>query len=599
MPPLLTDILSEYRLIIIVRQEIIKSRNMSIYAHMLKGNSMTDRSCFGCVKHNELMSLRAAVKRLENGREIKHLSDSLDKANSRISQLIEKNEHLRKEIQSSEEEIRFLKADLDNELNRSEYLADVNLKLSSRIEEFTAFDSGIFYKRTEAVVDRLNKTVNDLLAENEELMGQVRKLKSQITKDSTNSSIPSSQRPNHITPPNNREKTGRNPGGQKGHEGHLRKKLPPTEIHKLTAPEGVDNNPDYYKTGRTIIKQLIRVSLKLEVIQYEADEYRNHRTRKKVHAAFPEGIVNDVEYDPGVCALISLLHSHGNMSYDKIGEILSELSDGMLKPSKGMMADLEKKFSEKSEEDRKEIYNRMLAYPYMHIDGTTVRINGKNGQTLIETSPAGTLLFHTGVKGDEAVKGTPMEEYNGVAVHDGESTFFHYGYRHQGCLIHEERYLKGSMDNEPHLTWASFMREYLQELIHFVKEEKANGRESLTKEEIKFFEKQYDEILRLAEKEYTEHPPNRKYYINGYNTMKRLENRRDSYLHFLHDLSIPYQNNPAELVARKEKMHSKQSGGYRSAEYAQYHCDVLSVIESNKVMGTGRYSTLLDVFKRR
>ncbi len=570
---------------------------MYIVVHYMA--AMNRDSCFGCVKHNELMSLRSAVKRFEDGSQFRILSEERDRAVRKYEKcdkqrlaLAEENKQLKTEKRSLISSEKSVQARYDRLLSAYENLSD-------SFDEQADLQSSECFERIEKVVNDLNKVIITYTAQLCEAHALIRKLRSQLTKDSTNSSIPSSQRPNHITPPNNREKTGRRPGGQKGHEGHPRKKLPPTEIHKLTAPEGVDNNPDYYKTGGTIVKQLIRVSLKLEVIQYEADEYRNHKTRKKVHAAFPEGIVNDVEYDPGVCALISLLHSHGNMSYDKIGEILSELSDGMLKPSKGMMADLEKKFSERTEEDRKEIYNRMLAYPYMHIDGTTVRINGKNGQTLIETSPAGTLLFHTGIKGDEAVKGTPMEEYDGVAVHDGESTFFHYGHRHQGCLIHEERYLKGSMDNEPHLTWASLMREYMQALIHFVKEEKANGRESLAREEIKFFEKQYDEILRLAEREYIAHPPNRKYYINGYNTMKRLENRRNSYLHFLHDLSIPYQNNPAELVARKEKMHSKQSGGYRSAEYAQYHCDVLSVMESNKALGTGRYSSLLDVYKRR
>jgi hypothetical protein len=287
------------------------------------------------------------------------------------------------------------------------------------------------------------------------------------------------------------------------------------------------------------------------------------------------------------------------MSYDKIIEVISELTDGKLTPSKGMIADLEKKFSKRSEEDRKQIFNRMLVYPYMHIDGTTVRVNGKNGQVLIETSPVGTLLYHTGIKGDKAVMGTAAEEYDGISIHDGESTFFHYGKEHQCCLVHELRYLKGSMDNEPHLTWASLMREYLQFLMHYINTAKEEGRKELTDQDKIVFEEQYDQILDLAEREYTEHPPNLKYYNDGYKTMKRLRKRKEQYLLFLSDLSIPCQNNPAELVARKVKMHSKQSGGYRSPIYSQYHCDVLSVMESNKALGIGRYTTLLDVYKRR
>ena len=555
--------------------------------------------CMNCRKQGELRSLRETVKRFEDGSQVKRIMSERDKAVRRYErlekkyiQLSEENRKLRNEnrsLKSSEEDLR-----LEYEGLLSAFEAQISFYSEQEI-----LQSDAFYERCESVVSFLNEAVISLVRENSEKDCIIQKLKAQITKDNTNSSIPSSQRPNHKTPPNNREKTGRKPGGQKGHTGHKRKKLEPTEpVHHLAPPACVVDNPEYYKTGKKIIKQLIRVSLKLEVIQYEADVYRHHKTRKKIHAAFPEGMVNEVEYDASVSALLSLLHSHGNMSYDKISEILSDLTGGKLRPSKGMMADLEKKFSLRSVTDRQQIFNRMLVYPYMHIDGTTVRVSGKNGQVLIETSPAGTLLYHTGVKGDEAVKGTPAEIYDGTAVHDGESTFFHYGNNHQGCLVHELRYLKGSMDNEPNLTWASLMREYLQFLMHYVSTEKRNGRNELSDEERTAFINQYDEILLLAEQEYEKHPPDRRYYVDGLNTMKRLKKRREHYLRFLSDLSIPYQNNPAELIARKEKMHSKQSGGYRSEAYSQYHCDVLSVLESNRAIGIGRYATLLEVLKR-
>ena len=555
--------------------------------------------CMNCRKQGELRSLRETVKRFEDGSQVKRIMSERDKAVRRYErlekkyiQLSEENRKLRNEnrsLKSSEEDLR-----LEYEGLLSAFEAQISFYSEQEI-----LQSDAFYERCESVVSFLNEAVISLVRENSEKDCIIQKLKAQITKDNTNSSIPSSQRPNHKTPPNNREKTGRKPGGQKGHTGHKRRKLEPTEpVHHLAPPACVVDNPEYYKTGKKIIKQLIRVSLKLEVIQYEADVYRHHKTRKKIHAAFPEGMVNEVEYDASVSALLSLLHSHGNMSYDKISEILSDLTGGKLRPSKGMMADLEKKFSLRSVTDRQQIFNRMLVYPYMHIDGTNVRVSGKNGQVLIETSPAGTLLYHTGVKGDEAVKGTPAEIYDGTAVHDGESTFFHYGNNHQGCLVHELRYLKGSMDNEPNLTWASLMREYLQFLMHYVSTEKRNGRNELSDEERTAFINQYDEILLLAEQEYEKHPPDRRYYVDGLNTMKRLKKRREHYLRFLSDLSIPYQNNPAELIARKEKMHSKQSGGYRSEAYSQYHCDVLSVLESNRAIGIGRYATLLEVLKR-
>jgi hypothetical protein len=551
-----------------------------------------------CRKQAELVSLRAAVMRFESGIEMKTILNERDKA-------LRKTESLEKQVRQLRDENKSLKHDNRSLSQSFKSLEERYERLLSAYEAYETFCDGqktfqtdSFFRRMESVISELNAEILSLMQDITEKAGLIRKLKAQITRDNTNSSIPSSQRPNHMTPPNNREKTGRKPGGQKGHIGHGRKKLEPTVTYKLPAPDDIAGDPDYYRTGRTITKQLIRISLNLEVIQYEADEYRNHKTRRKTHAVFPEGLNNEVEYDASVCALIALLHSHGNMSYDKISEILSDLTDGKLTPSKGMMADLEKKFSIKSVQERQQIFNRMLVYPYMHIDGTAVRVSGKNGQVLIETSPGGTLLYHTGVKGNESVKGTPAEKYDGTMVHDGEATFFNYGKEHQGCLVHELRYLKGSMDNEPHLSWASLMREFLQGLIHYVKEVKGQERTELTLEEIKSFEEQYEALLDLAEKEYTDHPPNKRYYIDGYNTMKRLKKHKEHYLHFLYDISIPNQNNPAELVARKVKMHSKQSGGYRSDLYSQYYCDLLSVIESNLTLGLSRYQTLLDVFEK-
>ena len=561
---------------------------------------MLDRSCCGCRKQSELNSLRAAVNRFENGKEYQTLTDERDKATQRYARCEERRRQLSEENRRLKTENRSLLASEESTRMRYERLLSVYETLQETFERQKAIESDEVFHRIEHVIDTLNDTVMHLLEQSEKDRGLIRKLKAQVTKDNTNSSIPSSQRPNHKTPANNREKTDRKPGAQKGHPGHRRKMLTPTgEPHLLPAPEEVLCDPEYYNTGKRIIKQLIRVSVHLEVDQYEADIYRHHKTRKKIHASFPEGLVNELEYDASVSALICLLHSHGNMSYDKIIEILSDLTDGRLKPSKGMIANLEKKFSEKSAGDRQQIFDRMLVYPYMHIDGTTVRVNGKNRQVLIETSPAGTLFYYTGVKGDESVKGTPIEEYDGTAVHDGERAFFHYGGSHQGCLVHELRYLKSSIDNEPELTWASHMREFLQFMIHYVKGVIQSGRKQLTAEEIEELENQYDAILSIAEEEYRIHPPDRRYYIEGYNTMKRLKKHRTAYLYFLRVLQIPYQNNPAEQAARKEKMHSKQSGGYRSPEYTQYHCDVLSVMESNKELGITRYSTLHDIFKRR
>ena len=542
-------------------------------------------ACMNCKRHGEILSLRAEVKRFENGVEYQKLTKELQKKNAEIercnviiARYIVLISQMKEKLTDREEQIRILT--VTNEC-KDDLLSSVDLH--------TVID-------LKTAVHQLQVQNTQLTEQVQQKDGMILKLLAQLNRDCTNSSKPSSQDPNHKIIHNNRPKTSRRPGGQPGHKGHRRKLHTPTSIVRLNPPEEVVDNPEYFKTGKIIAKQLIRASVLVEVIQYEAEEYQSHLTGKRKAAKFPLGINNEVEYDASVEVLATLLHSHGNVSYDKIKEILSDLTNGDLSLSKGKLSGLEKKFSKNTAEERKTIWNRMIQYPFMHIDGTTVRLNGSASNVIITTSPVGTLLFQRDHKGFEGVRGTPAEEYDHTLVHDGESTFFRYGTDHQLCLVHEMRYLIDSSENEPKLTWAGKMHALLQSSIHTANEARAAGKNKLDIWQILAIENQYKDIIQLAVKEYEENPPNMKYYPNGYNTMKRLSSNRAFYLRFLHNLSLPDTNNAAEGIARKEKMHSKQSGGYRSSDHIQYHCDVLSVIESKRE--SSRYQTLLSGLKK-
>lgn len=532
---------------------------------------MVDRGCFGCSKHVEVLKLRKEVAFLSDesvlNKKITQLSAKVDRLSVTNEKLYKENVELRKE-------------NLQLKKDNCQLIEDINdletYKINSFKEVITARDATI-----------------------EELKNKIMALEARINKDFENSSKPSSTDPNHKKIQNNREKTNRKPGGQPGHKGtYLKKKEPTSKVLLDTPKEVIDNGQDYVPTGKVITKQLVKAGFNVEVIEYEAVEYKNIKTGKKLHAAFPKDMVNDVTYDASVKAIASILHSHGNMSYDKVKEILCDLSNGMLDISKGTLANLEKEFSKKSKEEREKIIENMLNSDYIHIDGTTVRVNGKLEAILITTSPNGTILYQNEHKGYQGVEGTFIELYDKVLIHDGEATFFNYGKDHQGCLIHELRYLKGSMENEPELTWAGKMHDLLQKMIHEVNEAKRIGSTELPIETVKEFNKEYSSIINIGFNEYVGREKQLKYYNDGYNTLKRLNKRKSSYLYFLTHIDIPATNNEAELVARKAKMHTKQNGGCRNGEYAQYYCDTLSVIESNRLEGISRYQTLLNVFQK-
>ena len=411
----------------------------------------------------------------------------------------------------------------------------------------------------------------------EEETGKNLKLQAQLNRDYENSSIPSSKSKNHKKIANSREKSGKKPGGQPGHKGYCRKKQVPTEPPILLLPPSeVINDPDFKKTAKTIIKQHVAIRMMLDVKEYHADVYYNSKTGERTHAAFPEGIVDDVNYDGSIKAFLFLLNNDCCVSIDKSRKFLSDLTDGKLNISKGMINKLSREFSQKSETERKELFADMLVSPVMHIDCTNAKVNGKNAYVFVCASPDGKAVYSAcEKKGHEGVCGTVAQDYQGILVHDHEKTFYKYGSNHQECLAHVMRYLKDSMDNEPERVWNSQMRSLLQEMIHY--RNSLPERTECDETKIQEYEARYKKILEKAHEEY-EYIPANEYYKDGYNLYLRMEKYMLNHLLFLHDYRVPATNNEAERLLRNYKRKQMQAVSFRSSESINCLCDCMSML---------------------
>ena len=368
------------------------------------------------------------------------------------------------------------------------------------------------------------KELYEIKTELEDEKGKVLKLKAQINRDYENSSIPSSQKPNRKKITNNREKTGRKPGGQPGHKGHSRRTYTPTRIIEIPSIEE-QRHPDYKETGRIITKQLVNIRFILDVTEYRTPEYRFYNGQR-VHAPFPEGLVNEVTYGGSIKAFAFLLNNRCNVSIEKTSNFIAELTDGELKLSTGMISGLSKEFSMKTEPEQKKAFADMLLTPAIYTDFTAAKVNGINMAVLVCANDTGTIYFAKEHKGHEGVKDTPIQTCQGTLIHDHDKTFYSYGSGHQECLEHIRRYLKDSMTNEPNLKWNTQMRELINEMIHFKNSLAADDirtPDQIDLDKVKAFEDRYDDILNLAETEYEYEPPS-KYYPEGFNLYKRLGN---------------------------------------------------------------------------
>lgn len=416
-----------------------------------------------------------------------------------------------------------------------------------------------------------------LATELEDEKGKNLKLRAQNNRDYENSSFPSSKSTKNKKIVNSREKTGKKPGGQPGHQGHCRKKQVPTsEPIVLSAPQEVLDDPDFKKTSKTIVKQLVGIRLLLDVTEYRADVYYNSKTGERIHAAFPAGVVDDVNYDGSIKAFLFLLNNECCTSIDKSRKFLSDLTDGQLNISKGMINKLSKEFANKSDQERKTLFADMLLSPIMHTDCTNAKVNGKSAYVFICATPDGkALYFAREKKGHEGVKGTVVEEYQGTLVHDHESTFFNYGCDHQECLAHVLRYLKDSMGNESDRTWNKQMHSLIRKMIHY--RNNLPPETDCSMDKIVEFESRYREILHQAKEEYEYIPPN-KYYKEGYNLYLRMEKYMSNHLLFLHDYRIPTTNNEAERLLRGYKRKQVQAMSFRSQLSIDYLCQCMSML---------------------
>ena len=453
-------------------------------------------------------------------------------------------------------------------------------------------------RQRDEALDKLkekNRELYDTKVLLEESNEKQKGLIARINKNHKNSSKPSSTDPNHGKDNNGRKPTGRKPGGQPGHEHHGRKYLEPTQTFEVLAPDKYAKNPKFTPTGRYVRKQLIKLHMTTEIIEYYTMEYRNVETGQRVHGDLPHGLIDDVTYDGSVKAAAYLLTHDCNVGIRKAQTYLKEISQGRLNLSEGLICNLSKQFSKKTQEERDEIFLDLVGSPVMHSDFTFGRMNGKQTAVIICATPDGTVLYQgREKKGDEGVKGSPLEVFENTLVSDHESAIIKHGSKHQECLSHVERYGRSSVENEPELAWNKELLKWIPDNIHYWNLRDA-GTVAFDEKESERRIQELREILNKGKEEYEYVPPS-EYFTDGYNLNKRMYDDIESYVLFLRDPSVPPTNNLAERMGRKFKRKAHQVMSFRSQDGVNYFCDGLSIIESLRSKGQKIYNEVSDRF---
>ena len=448
------------------------------------------------------------------------------------------------------------------------------------------------------LVERINVLecrIKELEAENEALREDNERLKSIINNNSNNSSQPPSgdQKPSHkkANEYNGREKQGRKRGGQKGHVG---KSLSRAKVEELISSGKVEH-------------QIIEVDKPQDgsgeyISKYECDlktvavvrEYRYYRNEKGIYN-IPQEHRPDVRYGNDLRALAVAFYNIGVMSNERIKDLLNAMSDYIWQLSDGFVYDAISRFSRSIDKDLESLSTDLRNQAVLQTDATFITVGGVQSYIRSISSTRSVLYVGMDKKTIECLKKVPViKNYQGILVHDHETSLYHFGTGHAECNVHLLRYLtKNSQDTGN--KWSDKMKSLLTRMNNERKMLLRQGIHSFEKQRIADFEKEYDAILAEGQKQNTQTRP--RWASQDENSLlNRMRKYKENHLLFLHRFDVPFDNNLCERDLRKCKNRQKISGGFGMNSGRDMACRILSFIETCKRRSIHLLSAIRQAF---
>lgn len=437
------------------------------------------------------------------------------------------------------------------------------------------------------------------------LTNDVEQLKARLDKDSHNSHKPPSsdglaKKP---APTSLRQRSGRKPGGQKGHRGCT---LLPVErpdaivAHLPTVCTACGGSLAQAEIVGEERRQVIDLPpLALLVTEHRA-QTRRCRCGTATAAAFPQEAPEGVQYGPKLKALGVYLRDYQLLPFARTVQMLGDLFGARF--GTGTLATTLSICARTLKPVHAAIQKALRQAKVAHFDETGMRVGGRLYWLHSASTPSLTHYFCHAKRGKEgADQAGILASFTGRAVHDGWSSYARYACGHGLCNAHHLRELTPFA--EAGQVWATQFKTLLLEIKAAVARARESGRRQVAwLLECRFLAR-YRNLLAEG---YAAHPPpanppkdkrGRPKQTPARNLLLRLDRHRDAVLAFLFDFSVPFDNNLAERDLRMMKVRQKVSGGFRTEDGAQDFCVVRSYISTLRKQGLPILSALEQVFR--
>ena len=455
------------------------------------------------------------------------------------------------------------------------------------------------------VVSFYEGKIKQLEQENKQLQSQVKALQEQLSQNSSNSSKPPSSDPQHKpAPKSGRPKTGRKPGGQKGHKGTNLQMTATPDIekrHEVAECACCQKDLRDQKADDLQKRQVYDLPpMKLVVTEHQAEVKRcscGHLNR----AGFPEDVHTHVQYGPGLKSFLVYLQDYQLVPYERTCELVQDLFGHTI--SAGTLHNVRRYAFDQLASFEERLKMVLTAAAVAGFDETGIRVLAK--KFWLHSCSTDRHVHYTvhARRGGEAMKaGGILPDFEGIAVHDFFKSYFQFDCRHALCNAHLLRELTFISEHYPQ-KWAKEVAIWLIKMQQAKEKAIKEGKKALSAATVRWYHRMYRKWVQEGLQANPLEPPPEGKKKRGpmkkskpRNLLERLWNYEHDILQFLDDFRVPFDNNFSERDLRMMKAKLKISGGFRSLEGAQFFARIRSYIMTSRKQGHNPLLALRDVF---
>jgi transposase len=428
------------------------------------------------------------------------------------------------------------------------------------------------------------------------LTERVAELEVQVKQNSQNSSKPpSSDGPRKPPVKSLRPKTGRKPGGQKGHAGHglgIDHEPDETVVVEPMAcgecGEDLSGEPKFHSDTRYVYEAAINVVL----TKYIITEAVCPKCGTMTAGTPPTDCNGSVNYGNMIRTLCVVLTQYGYMGIDKTHKVLRDLLG--VPVSAGFVKKTQSEFAGLTGESIAEIKRNLQYSPTLNVDETGSRVAGRTQWFHVASNSKFTLISVSVKRGKEGseVAGV-LQNYSGTLIHDCWAPYFGFDKaKHALCCAHLLRELNALIEQGQ--KWAVEMKSLLLDMKKVIDSYEENDKTELSRYYKDKFAARYDAVLAMAKAEITPSAVRKK--SKAENLMLRFVQYQAEITRFTQDFAVPFDNNQAERDVRNIKVKGKVSGCFRTNEGAEDYANTASVLGTVTKFGRSVVDSVMGLF---